>query len=89
MARYHRTDAGCEAIYDALEARGATVLRLNGAMDAAVLLGQRMALVDAKGSARTPVTKTQQQLLRCFPDLCFLLYDPTDAQELLARLRGC
>jgi hypothetical protein len=88
MARYHRTDAGCEAIYDALEAQGATVERIGRPMDALILYRGRMVLVDVKGSKRTPIQPKQQQLLRCFPDLCFLLYDPTDAEALLARLRG-
>ena len=91
MGRYHtsRADGNAQRLYDVFEAHGFTVLKIGYPMDALILNGRRMALVDPKGSARTPVRPRQAALVKQFPDLCFLLYDETDAVEVLRRMRGC
>ena len=91
MGRYHtsRADGNAQRIYDVFEAHGATVKKIGTPMDALVFYGDRLVLVDPKGSHRTPIQPRQAELVRLFPDRCFLLYDETDAVEVLRRMRGC
>lgn len=88
MGRYevHRTDGNAAALYDFMEAHGATVIKA-GPLDAIVIYAGRMVLVDPKGSEKTPIQPKQAKLLREWPDLCFLLYSDDDCAALLKRMR--
>ena len=89
MGRWHssRTDVTAKPFADYFEAHGATVLHLGRPMDWLVIYQGQMRLVDPKGSAKTPVTPTQQKLLREFPDLAFLVFDEADCAAVLETMR--
>lgn len=90
MGRWHtsRTDGNALMLYDALRKGGAAVFHIGRPMDAIVIYRGRMAMIDPKGRTRTEISKQQADLVRLFPDLCFLLYDEEDCAALLREMRG-